>query len=328
MKRQLAQARSSAEQPNTAPHDGSSSNMLKTQRQQVTQASATQAKGSSASETEVDVHEDDVCPICQLLLCKPATTHCNHTMCKSCMATWAQVSISAPSNMTIVSVDEEPRDFDPATGLEARCPMCRTQTTASANEACARELKAKYPRTYAERETEEAEDDKLGDSVQTITVYIGNRHETFDPPEGQTYNQHQWTFFVRPSQTDIIEEIHIHLHPTFRQNHIIRTRPPYSIQRLGWGVFTIVADVIVKAGYSWVSSDAENSPDGAAKGMLKLEWRLDFESFGGTGAMGRCRLKVKSDRDWEGEDGEAGRDRREWERVVRQYERDGRYEPE
>ena len=74
-----------------------------------------------------------------------------------------------------------------------------------------------------------------------------------------------------------------------------------------------------------MSSDAEDTQDGAPKGMLPLEWTLDFGGFGGTGAMGRCRLKVKNDRGWE--DDEAGRDRREWERVVRQYERDGRYEP-
>jgi hypothetical protein len=241
------------------------------------------------------------------------------------MATWADVSISMP-NMAIVSVDEEAHDFDAATGLEAKCPMCRTLTTSSEDERRMQTLKSTYPTTYAERLAEEAQDAESGESIQTITVYIGNRHELVEPPSEGSENQHWWTFFVRPSRTDIIEEVHIHLHPTFRQNHVIRTRPPYAVQRLGWGTFTIVADVILKAGYSWVSSDAEDSPDGAAKGMLTLEWMLDFSSFDATGAMGRCRLKVKSDRDWN--DDEAARDRREVERVVRQYERDGRYEPE
>ncbi len=182
------------------------------------------------------------------------------------------------------------------------------------------ELQSAYPVAYAERSAEEYADAENGDSIQAITVYIGNKH-TLVPRSVESHNTHEWTFFVRPSRTDIIEEVHIHLHPTFHQSHIVRTRPPYAVQRLGWGVFPMLADIILKAGYSWVSSDAVDSPDGAPKGMLRLEWMLDFTSFDATGAMGRCRLKVKSDRDWN--DGETARDRRELERVVRQYERDG-----
>lgn len=276
-------------------------------------------------------HEDDLCPICQLLLCNPVTTRCRHTMCKSCMATWADVSLAAP--MTIVAVTEQARDFDAATGLEANCPMCRTRTSAALDEDRAHALRSQYPQLYSEREAEEAQDELEGESVQTITVYIGNEHRDVDPdPEGLAANKHEWTFFVRPSRTDIVEEIHIHLHPTFRQNHIIRSRPPYTVTRVGWGYFTITASVMLKAGYSWLSSDAEDSPDGAEKGMLRLEWMLDFSSFGSTGAMGRCRLKVKSARgregdEWERASEEGERDEAEWGRMMRTYQRDGRYEP-
>lgn len=93
------------------------------------------------------------------------------------------------------------------------------------------------------------------------------------------------------------------------------------------GYFTIVAGVILKPGYSWVSSDAEDSPDGAANGMLRLEWTLDFSSFGATGAMGRCKLKVKNDRAWQDISDEEERDQAEYQRMARQYQRDGRYEP-
>ena len=283
------------------------------------------ATSSAHPDSDAVIDEDDLCPICQLLLCNPVTTRCGHTLCKSCMATWADVSVSMP-NMIIVSVDEEAIDFDPATGLEARCPMCRTLTNATANAQRTEDLRSRYSQTYSKREAEEAHDEDLGDSIQTITIHVGNKHELVTPEADDSENQHLWTFFVRPTRTDIIEEVHLHLHPTFSQNHIIRTRQPYAVQRLGWGTFSVLADVILKAGYSWVSSDAVDSPDGAPNGMLRMEWMLDFSSFGGTGAMGRCRLKVKSDRDWI--DDEAVRDRREVERVVRQYERDGRYEPE
>lgn len=271
------------------------------------------------------INEDDLCPICQLLLCNPVTTQCRHTLCKSCMETWADVSVTLSTK--IVRVDEEASAFDAATGLEARCPMCRAQTSASLDEKRTQALRLKYERAYAEREAEEAQDDEAGEGIQTITVMIGNRHEHVEPLEGEdTANRHLWTFFVKPDRTDIIEEVQMGLHPSFRPNRLIRTRPPFAIQRLGWGTFTITAGILLKAGYSWMSSDAEDSPDGAPKGMLRLEWTLDFTSFGGTGAMGRCRLKVKNDRGWHSKDLEA--DRREWERTMRQYERDGRYEPD
>ena len=35
---------------------------------------------------EENVDEDDLCPVCQLLLLKPVTTTCNHTLCESCTA--------------------------------------------------------------------------------------------------------------------------------------------------------------------------------------------------------------------------------------------------
>lgn len=44
--------------------------------------------------------------------------------------------------------------------------------------------------------------------------------------------------------------------------------------------------------------------------------------------MGRTKLKVKSDREWEGLDGETRRDDAEWQRTVRGYQRDGRFEME
>lgn len=121
------------------------------------------------------------------------------------MAHWADVSIS--SQMTIVDVDEEPVAFDAVSGLEAKCPMCRTQTTASLDLRRGRTLAAKYPMTGAERRDEE-EDGWDGGRIQTLTVYVGNRHRRV---EAENPNKHEWTFFVRPSRTDIIEEVQIQL---------------------------------------------------------------------------------------------------------------------
>ena len=79
--------------------------------------------------------------------------------------------------------------------------------------------------------------------------------------------------------------------------------PPYSLRRVGWGVFTIFANIVLKAGYSWVSPEAEDTADGAPKGKLPLEWTLDFQ---GRGSQGRLRLKVKHEKD--GQDSEEERD--------------------
>ncbi|PIA89291.1 hypothetical protein CB0940_07460 [Cercospora beticola] len=213
----------------------------------------------STPRPEENIDEDDLCPICQVLLYRPVTTQCNHTMCESCMAHWADVSVN--SQMKIVDVDEEPQTFDAVSGIEAKCPMCRTQTTASYNPDLAARLGRDYPATTRERSVEEA--DSLGEqgSIQTLTVYVGNRHRYI--ADAETANCHEWTFFVKPSRTDIIEEVQLVLHPTFRPNRVIRQRAPYEVKRLGWGTFAVTAYVILKAGYTWVSSEAENSPDGA-----------------------------------------------------------------
>jgi hypothetical protein len=223
------------------------------------------------------------------------------------MAVWADVSVT--TQMQIVEVDEQPVPFNAVSGLEARCPMCRTHTTASLNQAKAQELEYKYPTAYRERQTEEESNRESGEEseIQTLTLSIGNSHQRVITDSA---NSHQWTFFVRPSRTDIVEEVHIHLHHTFRPPRIIRTRPPYEVTRLGWGYFTIMAYVMLKPGYSWVSEDAQDSPDGAEKGMLGLEWTLDFGRFEGRGSMGRLKLKVKNQRDWHDVSGEEEEDER------------------
>src|SRR4051794_8376802 len=120
--------------------------------------------------SQEEVTDDDLCPICHLLLYKPVTTRCNHTLCASCMAHWADVSVV--SQMTVVSLDEQPETFS-ASEVEAKCPMCRTQTSASHNPKMDSELRIRYPRTYEERRAEEDETRPDGSSsIETLTVYI------------------------------------------------------------------------------------------------------------------------------------------------------------
>jgi hypothetical protein len=83
-----------------------------------------QKLGSPHEEQQVD--EDDICAICHLLLYKPVTTRCNHTLCEPCMSHWADVSVT--TQMTTVGLEDEPVSLLP-TDIETRCPMCRTSTT-------------------------------------------------------------------------------------------------------------------------------------------------------------------------------------------------------
>ena len=187
--------------------------------------------------------------------------------------------------MTTVGLDDETMILLP-NEIETRCPMCRTPTTATLNGSREAELKEKYPRVYRAREIEARSEDEAegAASVETLTIYIGNSHSLIRLEDSESHIKHEWKFFVRPSRTDLIEEVQIFLvsishlkdieisvlkpsqHPTFRNPRIIVQYPPYEVRRLGWGYFTIFANIILKAGYSWMSSEAEDAPDGGKRG--------------------------------------------------------------
>ncbi|KAH7371425.1 hypothetical protein BKA66DRAFT_469790 [Pyrenochaeta sp. MPI-SDFR-AT-0127] len=243
---------------------------------------------SIASHVE-EVAHDDLCPICQLLLFTPVRTQCNHLLCASCMAQWADTSSTnqiVHSSLDVNLADFDP-NYDPTYDLEANCPMCRTHTTASPDQALARQLERKYPETYAERRVEEEVDrgSRVGaGGVEGVMILIGNKHRWIRRADDD--NEHDWTFFVRTSRPDLVKKIRIDLHPTFRPPRLTLRHPPYEVRRLGWGTFTIDAEIVLKAPYSWVVDNA-----GTQQSTLELTWTLDFE---GRGRQGRVRAKVKN----------------------------------
>lgn len=96
--------------------------------------------------------------------------------------------------------DEDLNNFNP---LEARCPMCRTQTVARPDAERAEILRARYPHARYEASNEDEDEDGL----HMVTVCVGNRHSLVQREGDDSHNQHDWTFFVRPSRTDIVEEV-------------------------------------------------------------------------------------------------------------------------
>jgi hypothetical protein len=170
--------------------------------------------------SEVVAH-DDLCAICHLLLFDPVKTQCNHVLCASCMAQWAD--ISSLTHITPSSLDLELSHFDPnydpttdLASLQANCPMCRTSTSASLHTELRDVLKRRYPVTYEERSREEADarGQKIGqDGIEGMTILIGNKHrvDRARAHSSETANKHDWTFFVRFSRPEIIQEVRINL---------------------------------------------------------------------------------------------------------------------
>ncbi|KAF2472789.1 uncharacterized protein BDR25DRAFT_219293 [Lindgomyces ingoldianus] len=250
------------------------------------------AEEAPCSET---VAHDDICPICHLLLYEPVRTQCNHVLCAACMTQWAESSATThitPSNLDLDLTDFDP-NYDPASDLstlEANCPMCRTSTAASLDAELKQTLEARYPVTYAERRTEEEAargDQSGGNGIEGMTILIGNRHRLIRTSRADAANKHDWTFFVRFSRPELIQEVSVDLHPTFRPPRLVLTQPPFEIRRLGWGWFTIEARILLKEPYSWITHGADQR---ARTQMLMLEWTLDFE---GDGQQARVRARIK-----------------------------------
>ena len=113
--------------------------------------------------------------------------------------------------MDVNLADFDP-NYDPTYDLEANCPMCRTRTTATPDNALARRLERTYPATYAERRADEEIDRGMRtgqQGVEGVMILIGNKHR---PRRGaDDTNEHDWTFFVRTSRPDIVKEVRINL---------------------------------------------------------------------------------------------------------------------
>lgn len=119
-----------------------------------------------------------------------------------------------------------------------------------------------------------------------VTISIGNTY-LFHPPRLNTY-----TFFVTPSTPNIISEVHIFLHQSFPNPHVIATKPPYEFRGQGRGSFDISVYVVLKYGYHWDHPKARPLPRHRERRMLPLFWELDF---GNPLSSASYTMTVKSD---------------------------------
>ena len=104
-------------------------------------------------------------------------------------------------------------------------------------------LQALYPQQYAERGVHRVMAESK-DNIQILTMQVGNWHNSSGT------ERHMWTFFIKPSRTDIIKEVHIRLHESFENSHIICTQPPYNVHARGSRQFTIRVEIVLIRGYA------------------------------------------------------------------------------
>ncbi|KAK7946202.1 uncharacterized protein PG986_010523 [Apiospora aurea] len=246
------------------------------------------------------MHKDDLCTLCHQLLYDTIKTRCGHVLCKSCMVDYAMGSL--PNAMYAVHVDANPSDQLQSPGnlkyLVAPCPVCDNNNgegVVPSPEKCT-ELRNKYPITYAEREAKaaHAEPEPGGDEgVQTITLCIGNTHQARPRPEGSTKGDrlHDWVVFAKVSRNDIILGVRFSYRGSGSENFVMEK--PYKIADYAKRPLPVKVSVILKSRYIWVSEHADNYSRDGDKRQVKADWKLDFESHNGKGAMGLWRLKFK-----------------------------------
>ena len=242
---------------------------------------------------ETVADDDDDCVICYQTLYRPVRTNCKHAACESCMLHWALTALDNPK------AEELPSNFGfSVEGIGFKCPTCRTYTEARYNKELDDKLRIKYPNEYAARHAEEAQFIlDTDDSSEKMMIMFGNSHRKVPPtisPHSGRVREHEWTFFVKTSKQDLIEFVHVVLHPSYREERLVTlSEAPFSCTRLSWGFFLIFAGIQLKEGYEWVDepravdSDAEN---GRVRNRLPIEWLLEF---GGNGRQENRTVKYK-----------------------------------
>lgn len=51
----------------------------------------------------------------------------------------------------------------------------------------------------------------LSDTPNSMTLVIGNTHRLITPPQPYSESRHMWTFYIRVSEPERVEEVRIHL---------------------------------------------------------------------------------------------------------------------
>jgi len=245
---------------------------------------------------------DELCPICSSPLYTPISTGCGHTFCQNCID-WTDISVVSSDLVTVpLKYNDLPTSDSQRNDQEIICPLCGGLTTVFFDSLLQESLQARSLHIYHNSfgMGEGTVSSLLGSStLETLTLLIGNTHKLSQfissdlQSDPQRENKHDWTFFVRPSNKAMVEEVVVHLHKSFRNNKISLRHPPFELRRWGWGYFTIFVEVILKPGYTILHDEAVETVEGGYKNRLNLEWELSLDN---DGAQGKLRVMVEKHR--------------------------------
>ncbi|KAI9015191.1 hypothetical protein BC832DRAFT_589642 [Gaertneriomyces semiglobifer] len=211
----------------------------------------------------VDGPTEFTCPLCLKLLFRPVRTPCQHIYCQPCLTQWLRFD-------ELASRSRKP------------CPLCRAPLARKILKFVDQELESRmrrdYGSLYEERQREVLEEESERQKVLTVyrKLQIGNS-EQYIEPAGGSMNAHRWSFFVRMGGIDdigdYIERVTVTLHPTFHPPVVVLRRPPFCVQRVGWGVFRIGAIIKVKAPWRL-------GPSCGGGDEMSVGWMLTFDGGG------------------------------------------------
>jgi len=198
----------------------------------------------------LDIYRD--CPFCLKLLFEPTSTLCGHTFCLLCMERFILTSEQI-----------------------LQCPICRdnlnylrsSSSHLKPNIILHNLFRQQYEKEYELRRIETENERK---QIIKKRLIIGNTHQLLQYDYEHT--RHEWTLFIKFDTNDeddisqYIKQIIINLHPTFTPSQIVLNEPPFSLTRIGWGVFTIYLTIQFHS--QWKKSD------------FRTNWFLSFTNIG------------------------------------------------
>ena len=198
----------------------------------------------------LDVYRD--CPFCLKLLFEPTSILCGHTFCLLCMERYILTS----------------------EGI-IQCPICREDLTdirsslshLKPNTILQNLFREFYGNEYEQRRIETESELK---QIIKKRLIIGNTHQLLSCD--YDHIRHEWTLFIKFDDNDpddiqqFIKQITVILHPTFSPSQIILDKSPFTLTRIGWGVFTIYVTIQFQS--QWNKSD------------FRTSWFLSFTNSG------------------------------------------------
>jgi len=98
-------------------------------------------------------------------------------------------------------------------------------------------------------------------SSEVKSLQIVQSHSLIDTKD----NGHKWGLQLAPGAEHLVSEVVYLLHPTFQLREVKCADPPFSIERIGWGTFTVGVTVVLKSGqklettHELIFGDAGNS---------------------------------------------------------------------